>query len=351
MLIRTEQNILNIARTSSEEHCAVFMTGSGTTANESVLLAIGHLGPLLVISNGEFGERLHNLAVLHHENVDTIRFRWGEAIDIDRVSDALRSNKYSGVAVVHHETSTGMLNPIKKIAQIAHEYGAVIFVDAVSSLGAETFKAKQWDIDVFTSSSGKALGSTPGIGIVGISNSLASSISTFKKKVQYLDLATYIHYAQSFRQTPNTPSVHTIAALNEATDRIVRLGERYEQIVNKRAAYVRNVLTELGLTYFDYGPKTTSKVVTCVKSENGLDVNDLLSYMRNKGVVFYSGKGELNGMIFQIGHIGELSKPTMRYVVRMLTMYSKTHPLTGLMPSFDQATSAVNHTEAPNAAH
>lgn len=318
----TANTLRTIAKTTAVAHKVVFVTGSGTSANETVTVALGKLGRMLIISNGEFGERIHNLALLHHEKVDNLKFGWGEKIQLDKVAKMLAVRKYASVVVVHHETSTGMLNPIARIAKLAHSHGAIIYVDAVSSLGAETFEAKRWGIDVFVSSSGKALASIPGIGIVGITPALSDRIAKVKKTVQYLDLATYISYADRLKQTPNTPSVHALAALHAATLRIVTMGlETYQSTIRDRAEQVRRSLRELGMTYYDYGKTSTSSVITCIEAGLTFNVPDLLTHMREQGIVLYGGKGELENKIFQIGHIGELSPRTMHFVMKKLRMY------------------------------
>ncbi len=348
---KTANNILEIAGTDSGNHIIAFTTGSGTTANESTLIALGKLGPTLVLTNGEFGERLHELSLLHHLQTKVLTFGWGKKINLNTVADEVQTNSYASIVVVHHETSTGMLNPIKKLAKIAHRSGAVLFVDAVSSLGAEEFNAAGWDIDVFTSSSGKALSSIPGIGVVAINHNLASRISKTEKTVQYLDLTTYIDYAQNYRQTPNTPSVHALAALESSTSRIVKIGARHSKKIENRAAYVRNMLERLGLEYFYYEQHSTSNVVTCVKVAEGLDTANLLAYMRLRGIVLYSGKGELKDQIFQIGHIGELSRLNMRYVMHALSSYMKTIQLTDQMPYTHKNDQLIHAKGVRNATH
>jgi 2-aminoethylphosphonate-pyruvate transaminase len=319
---RTAANICAIAKTDSKSHKIVFVTGSGTSANETVTLALGKLGRMLIISNGEFGERLQKLAALHHKQVDHLNFKWGQRIDLEKVSRQLSTKKYACLTVVHHETSTGMLNPIAKLAKLAHEHQAIIYVDVVSSLGAEVFEASKWKIDAFVSSSGKALASIPGIGIVGISNELSERIAKLTKTVQYLDLPTYILYADKFKQTPNTPAVHALAALQASTEHILKISlDEYQAVIKQRAVRVRTALRQLGLTYFDHGKLATSNVITCVERNDNTNIQDLLSFMRLRGIVLYGGKGELENMIFQIGHIGELSRFTMGYVLRMLKAY------------------------------
>ena len=101
-----------------------FITGSGTAANETILSSIGADGPALVISNGEFGERLFDVAKLHNDDVDQLHFEWQEPIDLGKVEEALRRKRYHLVAVVHHETSSGMMNPVAEVAQLAHRYGS-----------------------------------------------------------------------------------------------------------------------------------------------------------------------------------------------------------------------------------
>jgi 2-aminoethylphosphonate-pyruvate transaminase len=91
------------------------ITGSGTAGNETVLSALVQLGRMLVITNGEFGERLLEVSRLHSDAVDHLHFDWQQAYDLEQIEHALRTYSYKSVVMVHHDTSTGILNPVEKV--------------------------------------------------------------------------------------------------------------------------------------------------------------------------------------------------------------------------------------------
>jgi alanine-glyoxylate transaminase/serine-glyoxylate transaminase/serine-pyruvate transaminase len=118
---------------------------------------------VLSIVTGYFGERLSDMCRRYGAGVQRVDVEWGRACDPDQVRRALNSSPTDVVTVVHAETSTGVLNPVQEIASIAHEHGALIAVDAVTSLGAMPLDVAAWDLDVVYSCSQKGLGAPSGV--------------------------------------------------------------------------------------------------------------------------------------------------------------------------------------------
>jgi 2-aminoethylphosphonate-pyruvate transaminase len=306
--IESEENPYEIA----------FITGSGTAANETILSSIGAAGPTLVISNGEFGERLFDVAKLHNDDVDQLPFEWQEPFDLGKVEEALRRKRYHLVAVVHHETSSGMMNPVAAVAQLAHRHGALIFVDAISSIGAEEISLEQWGIDVLVGASGKGLSAMPGVGILVVKKSVLERHRATFRRSHYLDLHRHFRFMQDHAQTPNTPAVHVFVSLHASLKEITKRGaERSRQVIRDRAELTRTQLTRMNLEYADYDGNTSS-VVTCVTLPSDLTFEYLARELKAEGIVVYEGKGVLKGKIFQIGHIGALRKHDTRDALRQL---------------------------------
>jgi 2-aminoethylphosphonate-pyruvate transaminase len=291
------------------EYEAAFITGSGTAANETVLSSIGTLGRVLVVSNGEFGERLLEVLKLHNQEVDHLGFNWQEPIDLRRLEQTLSEGHYRLVAMVHHETSTGMLNPVAAVAKLAHRYGALISVDTISSIGAETIEAKKWDVDVLVGTSGKALSAMPGVGILIVKNHVLELLEGRPTRGHYLDLRKHFTFIRELAQTPNTPAVHVFVSLHASLNEIHAEGlQAFRSGIRERADYVRQQINQLGLTYADYGHGVTSKVITCVTLPDHITFQQLAAQLKQQGIVIYNGKGPLKDKIFQIGHIGALRK-------------------------------------------
>jgi len=295
-----------------------FITGSGTAANEAMLAGIGPSGPTLVVSNGEFGERLLAATRQYNPEVGKLRFAWQEAIDLEKVEEELKRRPYHLVVVVHHETSTGMLNPIAAIARLAHRHGALIAVDAVSSIGAEEIAAEEWGIDILTGTSGKALSAMPGVGIVVVKGSVLEQSASMQAGPQYLNLHTHCRYMRDYAQTPNTPAVHVLVSLHASLEESTLLGlKRARGVIHSRALFARERLTRMGLEYADYHGMNSS-VLTCVLLPEYLSFEHLARQLKTRGIVVYNGKSAFTDRMFQIGHIGALRKNDTRDALRQV---------------------------------
>ena len=305
-------------RSEDSSYRIALITGSGTAANEAVLASVGAGGPTLVVSNGEFGERLLATARRHNRDVGELRFAWQEAIDLGKVADELQRRQYHLVVVVHHETSSGMLNPIAAIARLAHRHGALIAVDAISSIGAEVIAAEEWGIDVLTGASGKALSAMPGAGIVVVKNSVLEQSAAAPRGPRYLDLHTHCGYMHDHAQTPNTPAVHVFVSLHASLEESTLLGvERARGVIHSRALFARERLVKMGLEYADYRGMNSS-VLTCVSLPGHLSFERLTLHLKSRGFVVYNGKGAFGDRMFQIGHIGALRKNDTRDALRQV---------------------------------
>ena len=301
-----------------ETYEVALITGSGTAANETVISSIGSRGPVLIVSNGEFGERLVAVARLHNTDVDQLKFAWQETIDLQVVAKALQERQYYLVALVHHETSTGMLNPVAEVTALAHRHGAIVSVDAISSIGAEEFRAKEWGVDIVVGASGKALSAMPGVGILVVRSELLDTVTARSGAGHYLDLYNHFFYMRNYTQTPNTPAVHVVVSLHASLREITEQGvASFQATIRQRAAYTRREVTRMGLCYALYEGGNSS-VITCIELPEHLGFNDLARRFRQKGIVVYNGKGALKDRIFQIGHIGALRNGDTPYALRQL---------------------------------
>jgi len=141
------------------DYRAVVITGSGTAANESILSSVVGDRNILILSNGEFGERLFNISKVHNKNTFLLEFAWGERLDLERIETYLKEHEIDIVAMVHHETSSGMLNPLEGVGVLSKANNSMFIVDCVSSAGAEVIDMEKCHIAYCSSSSSKAIGS------------------------------------------------------------------------------------------------------------------------------------------------------------------------------------------------
>ena len=170
---------------------AVLLTGSGTAAVEAAVTSVcSPRGRLVVVSNGVYGERIAAMAEASRVPHTVVGSAWTSAPDLDAVEDALRAPDVEAVAVVHHETTTGLLNPVAAIAQRARALGKLVLVDAVSGLAGDALDLGACDLVVGTG--GKCIQAFPGIAFVLVRDEVLARLVTYPRRSLYLSLATYV---------------------------------------------------------------------------------------------------------------------------------------------------------------
>lgn len=296
----------------------VLITGSGTAANESVLSSIVGKRHILIISNGEFGERLVKISKIHNRNTHAIVFPWGEAMNMERIEKYLKSHTVDIVAMVHHETSTGMLNPVERVGRLTRKYKTKFFVDCVSSAGAEVILPEKWNITFCSTGTGKAISSLPGLGIIVGKRSAFRALKTEKSKTAYLNLYNLYHYSNKVKQTPNTPAVHLFYALDQALTNIFEVGlVDWRLQIAARAKILRDGMTELGLQFLLPAEHMSSSVTT-VYVPSHISPDALRAKLKGRSIIIYSGKGPIAKTVFQVGNIGVLHDSHLKLFLRSL---------------------------------
>ncbi|HLB30901.1 MAG TPA: aminotransferase class V-fold PLP-dependent enzyme, partial [Gammaproteobacteria bacterium] len=162
------RQILRIHDLPEQEWAAILMTGSGTSAMEAMITScIPARGKVLVIENGVYGERLSRIAAIHGIDHACLRHEWGAAINIDHLTQRLSEEPgFTHVAIVHHETTSGRLNPLEAIAGVCAEFRVKLLVDGVSSFGAEELRFEKWGIHACAATANKCLHGIPGTSFV-----------------------------------------------------------------------------------------------------------------------------------------------------------------------------------------
>lgn len=292
---------------------AVVITGSGTAANEAILSSVVGKGAILILSNGEFGGRLHKTSVIHNKQTHLIDVPWGTPFDLAQIDAYLAAHKIDVVAMVHHETCSGMLNPLADIGALAKDHGALFVVDGVSSVGAEVIDMDACNIAFVSSSSSKAIGSYPGLSFVVGRKKHFKRLKHHAAKTTYLNLATFYAFLKNHSQTPNTPAVPLFFALEQALTDILREGviKRYARI-KTRADLLRVGMRSLNLEFL-IDEADMCSILTTVRVPPSISVCDLRDRLREKSIIIYEGKGCFAGKVFQVGNIGELSDYDIRF--------------------------------------
>jgi serine---pyruvate transaminase len=292
-----------VHRTGSD---VLLFTCSGTGAFESAIANLCSPGErVLAVSAGSFGERWAAMARTFGCEVEELRYAWGETPAPDDLRRKLGEiDPVSLVFLVHSETSTGVVADVQALAGAAKEAGALVVVDAVSSLAAVPLEMDEWGLDVVVSGSQKALMTPPGLATAAVSPAAWEQVGRATLPRFYFDWER-TRAAQEKLDSAFTPAVSLVVALDVALGLLLEdgLDAAFERHIRLGRA-CRAGIKAMGLELFS-PDEDRSAVVTAARMPDGLDSSDLTLALRERhGVTIAGGQGELKGQIFRIGHIG-----------------------------------------------
>jgi aspartate aminotransferase-like enzyme len=283
----------------------LMLTASGTGAMEAGIINFFSPGDrVLVLHNGKFGERWAIVAKAFGLDVVEVTAPWGQPLNPDEVKTALEADsqkQIKGVVITHSETSTGVINDLETINKHVKAHGALMIVDAVTSLGATSVPIDQWGLDVVCSGSQKGFMIPPGLGFVAVSAKAWAAYETAKIPKFYMDLGKYKKDAAK-DTTPFTPPVNLIFALQTALNMMKKEGlENIFARHHRHRAATRAAIQAMGLEL--YAPEGHgSPAITAVATS---DAEQIRSVMKKKyDIVLAGGQDHLKGQVFRIGHLG-----------------------------------------------
>lgn len=285
------------------------LAGPGHVAMEAVISTL--LRPedkALVIDNGFFGRRLREILDAHGIEAFSIHSRWGSPPDMRRVEEVLSSRYVRAMFVVHSETSTGMINPMRELGNLAHEYGSLFVVDAVSSLGGLPLPCEDWRIDACFGASQKCLGAPPGIAPVAVRRSILEGVDPGAVRSWYFNLLTWEKYHEDWGKwhpQPTTISSNVFYAFKAALEALFEEG--LEARLDRHRAVGRGYREALRAMDFRTvaQEEDCSDTVTCARPPTGVDAPTLQRRLREEfGILVAGGIGELAGEVLRIGHMG-----------------------------------------------
>ncbi len=292
-----------VFRTSSE---ILLFTSSGTGALESGISNLCSPGDrIVVVSAGYFGERWAGIGTAYGCEVEHLRYEWGETPTADDLTARLAEiGGASTVFVTQSETSTGVVADVRALAAAAKDAGALVAVDAISSLGAVPCETDAWGLDVVVTGSQKALMSPPGLAMVSISDAAWEARANARCPRFYFDWAR-TREAQAKLDAAFTPAVSIVIGLNVALGLLLEKGLEVAFEEHTRLGRAcREGVKAMGLELFS-PDDDSSAVVTTVRVPDVVDGEQLLLDLRDRfGITFAPGQGPLKGKVFRIGHIG-----------------------------------------------
>ncbi len=292
----------------SPEHSICVITGSGTAAMECALAStVPRDRKILVVDNGAFGERLYEIARLHEMDVVHLRYAWGDQVDPADVERAFEEHPdIAVVAMTHHETSVGLLNPIGAVGALCRRYDALFLVDAVSSLGAEDIDVVRDQVDICWGSANKCLHAISGVGFLCVSPRVWPKIELVKARTYYLDLKRYRKYMEELAQTPFTPAVSNYFALDQACSEFLADGHTKRfAMYRERNQRLRSGLAALGMAAFTRTGRESHSVMTCCVPA-GIAFDDLYERLKRRGYIVYACKDVLADRFMQVANMGDL---------------------------------------------
>jgi alanine-glyoxylate transaminase/serine-glyoxylate transaminase/serine-pyruvate transaminase len=297
-----------LKRVFQTENDLFIVGGPGSAALDASfgsLLATGE--KVLIPSNGFFGRRLRAMAGGYGLEVVPLDFPPEQAISAAAVEAHLQKEKdIQAVAVVHHETSTGVLNPLPEIAAVTNKAGVPIIVDAVASLGGVPLLVDEWGIDLCVTVSNKCLAAPPGISFISVSQRAWEMIESKSDRSHgwYLNLQTWKQYATEWASWHPYP---TTMATNK---RLLAEGleTRYARTA-KAAQMTREGLTDIGFEMFVEGPHA-SPLITAARGRPDMSIAEMARFLRDEcSILIGGGIDELAGKIFRVGHMGRAISP------------------------------------------
>lgn len=302
------RELTRVVHGGNRYECILF-AGSGTAVMDACINSVVPPGKkILIVNNGAYGQRMVNIAAAYGIEVVEYALPGDTPPDLHELDRRLQGDSdIACVAMIHHETTTGLLNPVKEAGAIVHKLDRVFIVDAISSYAALPISIEDWKIDFLLSTSNKCIQGMAGIGIVIADREKLEKTAFYPKRSYYLNLHQQYAYFKKSGQLPFTAPVQVVYALAQATKEYFEEGE-----ANRWARYQGNwKLLYQGLIELGY------RMLLPVERESGVliavrepthpkfDFNDLHDRLYEMGFTIYPGKIETN-RTFRLAVIGDL---------------------------------------------
>ena len=317
---------------SNDEYATILFGGSGTAAVEAILSSVIDEEIVLIINNGAYGKRMCEMAEIYNLNYIEYKSSAIEKINLNELEELIKiynlnnvdnhKKNVSHLAVIHHETTTGILNDIKSIGQICKKYKIEMIVDAMSSFAGIPITMDEMNIKYLISSSNKCIQGMAGISFVIANIESLEKTKNIKPRNLYLNMYKQYSYFKDNYQMRFTPPVQVLYALKQAIvetkeETIEKRNERYEeccQIIWKGLDKIK--LKKL------VGEEASSMLLTSIVEPKikGYSFEELHDYLYNRGFTIYPGKIASENT-FRIANIGQIYPENMTKFIEILEEY------------------------------
>ena len=326
LLGRVREKILHVAGVSNKVYTVVCFTGSGTAAVEASLTRLAGRGEkALVVINGIYGRRMARILEIAGADVIALTSDWTKPPDIEAIKDFLATDReIACVAMVHHETTTGLLNPVEEIGKLCRELGKILMLDAVSSFCGEPLDIQGSGVNAICSTASKCIHGMPGVSFIVVEKALLERIRSHPPASLYLDPITY-YDMQERGEVPFTPGIPAFYALDAALDELIQNGgvdariRHYERL----SGMLHRGFAEMGFEFL-VEPAYRSRTITSLKLPEGWDYDNLHDYCKKSGYVIYAGQGKLAGSIFRVANMGDLNEKHIEAFLNCIARYKDT---------------------------
>ncbi len=288
----------------TEQEVLVFAS-SGTGAMEGTIINLFSPGDkVIAVRGGKFGERWSDLGKVYGLQVIDIDVEWGQAVKVEEIAAMLaREGDVKAVLMQASETSTGVMHPVREVAELTREReDTIVVVDAITGVGVFPLPMDEWGLDVVVTGSQKALMLPPGLAFAALSEKAWKFNRSSTLPRYYFDFAKELKNAEK-GQNAYTPAVSLIVGLREVLkmvreETLAGVHARHARL----AAAMRAGVEALGLELF--APASPSNAVTAVKAPAGIDGQDVVKVLRGMGVTIAGGQDHVKGKIFRLAHLG-----------------------------------------------
>ena len=306
-----------------KDYISIMFGCSGTGADEAMVSScVPPDGKLLVVDNGSYGARLAKIAQVYNIDMDVFKSSTYEPIDIAALEEKMKTGGYTTFAIVYHETTTGLLNPLEKICPMAKKYGMTTIVDIVSAYGGMPINLEKLGIDFASTTSNKHIGGMAGVGIVVCRRSELLKQKEWPMRSYYLNLFDQYKYFLETKQTRFTPPVQTFYALRQAITetKVETIEKRYERFTACWKILVK-ALKEIGLKML-VAEENQSHFITAILIPETPEYSftALHDYAKSFGFTIYPGKlGNID--TFRIANMGDIKPEEMTHFTCVLRDY------------------------------
>jgi 2-aminoethylphosphonate-pyruvate transaminase len=309
---------------AGDDYTSTLFASSGTGGVESAITsAVPADGKLFVIDNGAYGARMVEIARRYRIAHVVYKIQYGDYPDVREIEKIIANEKPTTVAVVDHETTTGMRNPVQEICDMAHQNGAEVIVDSISSFAGLPVDLQKWQAEYIISSSNKCIEGMAGLSFVIFKKSLLDKIKNYSRSF-YFDLYAQYQGFQNSGQMQFTPPVQVVYALRKAIDlffaetaqgRIKRYHENYTLLTEE--------VKKLGFQFL-LEDEYQSGILLAVKEPKNeeYDFMQMHDYMYERGVTIYPGKGAKE-KTFRLSVLGNLYPKDIMDAMGILGDYLK----------------------------